>query len=152
MLPLTLILQPPMSHPPILVIDLGEHVPAIVAQRLTLAEPAPDDGAFLTRRDWVRVRAALRSSRGVCAWAVSEAVGECIDGVTRDRELTRAKVTTLTEVADSYATRLTTTEEALSDALSEKQQLKTQRDFLLWATIGVSVAASAFFVGALLIG
>lgn len=147
---LTLVLQ--MSHPPILVIDLGEHVPQIVAQRLTLAEPAPADGAFLTRRDWVRVRAALRSSRSVCEWAVSEAVGECIEGVTRDRELTRAKLTTLTEVADSYATRLTTTEDALASALSRNAKLKTQRDFLMWSTIGVSVATAAFFVGALLIG
>jgi|11_taG_2_1085331.scaffolds.fasta_scaffold06952_4 hypothetical protein len=141
-----------LQLPSILVIDLGEHVTPIVAQRLTLAEPAPEEGAFLTRRDWVRVRAALKSSRAVCGWAVNEAIGECVAGVARDRELTRAKITTLTEVADSYATRLTTAEEALASALSEKQQLKTQRDFLLWSTIGVSVATAAFFVGALLIG
>lgn len=141
-----------MSTPPILVLDLGEHVPQIVATRLTLSEPAPTDGAFLDRRDWIRVRAALSSSRSVCEWAVSEAVGECIEGITRDRELTHAKLTTLTEVADSYATRLTTTEDALQVALTTNEKIKAQRDLLLWATIGVSVAASAFFVGALLIG
>lgn len=148
LLSLTLTLQ---SATPLLVIDLGAEIEPITATRLTLDEPAPNDGAFLTARDWIRVRSALRTSRAVCQWAIDETLDECILGLERDRELIHAERETLVEVADSYALRLQDTERALNDALTLNTELTAQRDRYMWTTIGVVGAVSLVVVGALLI-
>lgn len=146
LLALTLALQPAT---PLLVIDLGYEIEPITATRLKLNEPAPSDGAFITPRDWVRIRSALRTSRSVCQWAVNETLDECIRGLERDRELIHAERSTLLEVADTYALRLQDTESALDDALKLNTELEAERDLYMWATIGV-LGSVTLVVGSLL--
>lgn len=146
LLSLALVLQPT----PLLVIDLGAEIEPITATRLTLSEPAPSDGAFITPRDWLRIRSALRTSRSVCQWAINETLDECIRGLERDRELIHAERSTLVEVADTYALRLQDTESALNDALKLNTELTAERDLYMWATIGVLGSATIIIVGSLL--
>jgi hypothetical protein len=146
LLSLALVLQPT----PLLVIDLGAEIEPITATRLTLSEPAPSDGAFITPRDWLRIRSALRTSRSVCQWAINETLDECIRGLERDRELIHAERSTLVEVADTYALRLQDTESALNDALQLNTKLTAERDLYMWATIGVLGSATIIIVGSLL--
>ena len=146
LLSLALVLQPT----PLLVIDLGAEIEPITATRLTLSEPAPSDGAFITPRDWPRIRSALRTSRSVCQWAINETLDECIRGLERDRELIHAERSTLVEVADTYALRLQDTESALNDALQLNTKLTAERDLYMWATIGVLGSATIIIVGSLL--
>ena len=147
LLSLTLILQPAT---PLLVIDLGYEIEPITATRLKLSEPAPSDGAFISPRDWVRIRSALRTSRSVCQWAIDETLDECIRGLERDRELIHAERSTLLEVADTYALRLQDTESALNDALKLNTELTAERDLYMWATIGVLGSVTLVVVGSLL--
>lgn len=146
LLSLALVLQPT----PLLVIDLGAEIEPITATRLTLSEPAPSDGAFITPRDWLRIRSALRTSRSVCQWAINETLDECIRGLERDRELIHAERSTLVEVADTYALRLQDTESALNDALQLNTKLTAERDLYMWTTIGVLGSATIIIVGSLL--
>jgi hypothetical protein len=146
-LALALVLQPTT---PLLVIDLGYEIEPITATRLKLSEPAPSDGAFISPRDWVRIRSALRTSRSVCQWAINETLDECIRGLERDRELIHAERSTLLEVADTYALRLQDTESALNDALKLNTELEAERDLYMWATIGVLGSATIIVVGSLL--
>lgn len=146
LLSLALVLQPT----PLLVIDLGAEIEPITATRLTLSEPAPSDGAFITPRDWLRIRSALRASRSVCQWAINETLDECIRGLERDRELIHAERSTLVEVADTYALRLQDTESALNDALKLNTELTAERDLYMWTTIGVLGSATIIIVGSLL--
>jgi hypothetical protein len=144
MIPLALSLALLLQPTSVLTLDIDPTVAPIVATRLRLGEPAPSDGAFLDRRDWLRARSALRALRLACDLGVSEAIGACVDGIERDRNLARAEAETLKESNRAYATRLEETQTLLSAMTSRAHSAESAANIWMW--IGVSaLSASTLF-------
>ena len=133
----------------ILTLDFDPSVRPIVATRLTLGAPAPSDGAFVNRAEWLRIRSAIRSLRDTCDLGVTEALGACADGIDRDRALRDQSAETLKEANAQYVARLSETQLAL-DEMTDRAQVAENRESL-WMWIGItSLSASVVFTFAMI--
>lgn len=108
----------------------GQQVHAV---KLQLGQPASEDGAFLTARDFLRVKTAVERNRARCEGAIHASIHTCIDGLKRDRGLVGAEIQTLKETADVLAASLK------HERLRAKQATHARR---LWFWVAMSALST----------
>ena len=105
----------------------------ITALKLNTGDPAPSQGAFLKRSDWLLVRSYLRSRKQLCDQALNSAVQVCEEQHATRREREAPDLAQITELNQSLERRLKETQ-ALNTQLIDELRA-SQRATLIWTWI-----------------